>query len=154
MGAIEDFMRDIGADTKGHSGRTLKEHLQGTAALLVQAGAPFEVVLAGMLHSIYGTNAFNHISVPSSERGTVRRKFGRHVERLVYLFHALNRPRAIEDHYDHHRITGESLGVTDAEWEALVLIEYANLVEQKPNRDMTRYPRIKSTWESYVRRNA
>ena len=61
--AIESFVRDK-ADGVGHSGRTFYQHLRGTYDLL--DGAPDYVRLAGLCHSIYGTNAFKRAVIPMS----------------------------------------------------------------------------------------
>jgi hypothetical protein len=106
-----------------HSGRDFYEHLTGVYGILKERGNPEYVCLAGLFHSIYGTNSFKKNAVPRTEAGRalVQGLIGREAEVLVFLFCTSNRPQAFINN------TGG--------WDAPVLrdlleIEYANLLEQ------------------------
>jgi len=133
---IELFVREKAGETR-HSGRTFFEHLMGTYDLLVAQGAPVYVCLAGLCHSIYGTNAFKHASVPASERKSVIDAIGPKAERLAWIFCACRRPMALVDAFVSgepyqviNRHSGEAIDLSRRELLDLLTIEVANLVEQ------------------------
>jgi len=136
--AIESFVRDK-ADGVGHSGRTFYQHLRGTYDLL--DGAPDYVRLAGLCHSIYGTNAFKRAVIPMSMRSAVRDVIGDDAERLAFIFCSCNRPIAliraakqgapyfVLDRHSKRRIDLSPQDLSDLLW-----IEMANLTEQESFR--------------------
>jgi hypothetical protein len=67
-----------------HSNTTLANHLLGVYSLMLQAKAPEHLCLAGLFHSIYGTEFFeNGIII---DRNTVRDYIGKVAEELVFLY--------------------------------------------------------------------
>jgi hypothetical protein len=79
----------------------LGQHLIGTYDLLVAAGCDIDVATAGALHSLYGTDKYQRVTIlpTTEERRRIRERFGERAERLAYLFHACNRishPKSIE----------------------------------------------------------
>jgi hypothetical protein len=139
-----------------HSGRTLAAHLMGTAALLDRAGYPQRVVLGGLFHSIYGTNAFKKKSLPLSRREKVKAVIGPEAERLACLFCSIDRPKAIREAMSDLRRWGGAVGTfvsvrTSARArlplrfqtiEDLAAIEVANLIEQGSYRDYPEFSEI------------
>ena len=113
-----EFLSSLDADQTPHSGRTLFEHLKGVHDLLRDWGNDEDVCLAGLYHSIYGTNTFKHQSLKERER--LVEKIGDHAEFLVYCFSTKDRPlfESVEDPV----IRGQ-----------LMEIEAANLYEQGGN---------------------
>jgi hypothetical protein len=107
------------AEVIRHSRRTLYTHLAGTHALLEAWGNPAPVCAAGLFHSIYGTNAFQHWAWSIADRDTIRELIGEEAEGLVYLFATMKRPAAfcVKPDTPVLRILRE--------------IEAANLLEQK-----------------------
>jgi hypothetical protein len=88
------LLEEIGVSETDHlAGRSLAEHLTATFEILADWGAPEEVTLAGLFHSVYGTEAFDHPSLPPDglSRLRVRYAIGTAAERLVYMFCALER---------------------------------------------------------------
>jgi len=77
--------------------RDLMTHLRATYELLVSWEAPEPVALAGLFHSIYGTDAFEHACLLPGERTEVRMVIGEDAERLAYLFCALERDEFLAD---------------------------------------------------------
>jgi hypothetical protein len=119
------FLDDIGASKVRHSGATLLTHLVGTHELLRQWGCPDHVCLAGLFHSIYGTNVFEH-KLMDRDRYSRERLWdliGSHAEELVYLFATSDRPRAWFD-----GSLDDSVGTPTLR--KLREIEAANLLEQ------------------------
>lgn len=139
---IEAFLLRSGAQNLPHSGRTLLAHLQGTHRLLGAWGNPPDVALAGMFHSVYGTNAFRHVTVALPQRDEVRELIGEAAEALAYIFCSIDRPHAITSTAARadgnvaasieikHRRLDLSLPVTRTQLCQLVEIEAGNLIEQ------------------------
>lgn len=143
---IDTFLRDRTAGIK-HSGRTLYDHLKGTYDLLSGMEALEHVRLAGLFHSIYGTNVFRTQAV--SDRNEVREVIGHRAERLVYIFCSCNRPRELIDasHRDSHTVVdrhdGKVITLTPQDMCDLLTIEYANLTEQN---SMQLVPQVRDAW--------
>ncbi len=115
---LRAFLISLDANKTPHSGRTLYEHLKGVHDLLRDWDNEDHVCLAGLFHSIYGTNTFKHQSM--SDRGALIRMIGVRAELLVHYFATKDRPffNSIEDK-DVRR--------------NLLEIEAANLLEQGGN---------------------
>lgn len=67
------FLRHHGADAMGHSHQTLLAHLCGTYALLHAWGQPAHVCDAGLFHSVYGTEVYRQVALPTTLRPEVKR---------------------------------------------------------------------------------
>jgi hypothetical protein len=133
---IESFLR-AQTESVRHSGRTLFEHLKGTHDLLQRHGAAEHVCLAGLFHSIYGTNIFRHEAVPVSERRHIAELIGPKAEVLAYIFCSCNRPRALLEAVKrgppYHVVNwrdGEIILLSQAGMIDLLEIEAANLEDQ------------------------
>jgi hypothetical protein len=113
-----EFLLKLDADKTRHSGRTLFEHLKGVHDLLRDWDNPTDVCLAGLFHSIYGTNTFKHQSL--SDRGALIDMIGVKAELLVYHFSTKDRPMFA------------SIDANDIRTK-LIEIETANLFEQGGN---------------------
>jgi hypothetical protein len=135
------FLAARGAGERPHSGRNLLAHLAGTWRLLAQWGNPDSVCLAGLYHSVYGTNAFQHETLPLAERAAVQGLAGVEAEALAYVFCCVARPRALlraayaigdqaEARLSHRRLPAQQLPVSRAQLRALLELEAANLLEQ------------------------
>lgn len=134
-----------GAMQAAHSGRTLFDHLLGTYNLLIQWGQPQAVCLAGLFHSIYGTNAFLRQSLQASQRAELQVVIGIEAEALAWLFCNIDRPRAIlrglqqgttdkavelDRRRDQQATPTPTMPATPLQVQALAEIECANLIEQ------------------------
>jgi hypothetical protein len=139
----DDFLISVGTRETPHSGRTLYEHLRGTRDLLSRWGCEEDACLAGLYHSIYGTNAFRRASMDAGNRDQVRRVIGADAEKLVYLFHILERPMALVESLDtfmsFNRKTGEEVDLEEDDLRKLIEIECANLLEQRSGRRFFEY---------------
>lgn len=98
-----------------HTGRTLREHLDGTANILRHWCCSEDVILAGLYHSVYGTVSYKTIT--TSNRDLIRETIGYHAEQLVFEFCKTKYPR-MQNFITHKN-------------KELILIECANLMEQK-----------------------
>lgn len=120
-----EYLTQKGAGEASHSGRTLLVHLCGTYDLLKKQGEREAVCLAGLFHSVYGTTAYQHVTVPLEQRQEVRSLIGIEAEQIVFEFCSLDRPSCF--------LTGQ-LRNRD-----LLAIEIANLQEQGSTKFLPAY---------------
>lgn len=94
-GSINDILKYLNAraaDGLPHgNARSLNEHLRGTLKILSHWRQPKDVLAAGLLHSIYGTDVYRQELVPISERDRIKEIAGASAERLIFLFGSLRR---------------------------------------------------------------
>lgn len=109
----------------------------GTAALLRQWQRPITEVLAGLCHSLYGTEAFKPKLLDLEQRNKLEEVVGVRVERLVYLFGVMDR-RSFWQGLDtscRHSLkafnTFHNHRLLDGEWESLLHLMLANAIDQK-----------------------
>ena len=117
------FLTDIGCGYLPHSGRTLYDHLLGTANILKEFKRPEYEVKAGLFHSIYGTDIYKLSKRLDINRQSIVDVIGEKAEQLAYLFCTLD-PRTekiINGNIDKKYI------------DSLRWIEYANIKEQTPS---------------------
>lgn len=81
-----DLLTELAVDEAAHSGGSLLEHLVGTCRLLEDWGNPPQVCVAGLFHSIYGTQFYRNRSADLGERERIRKAIGEEAEELAYLF--------------------------------------------------------------------
>lgn len=86
-----EFLIQLGADRIRHTDCTLLDHLVALHRDLAAWESPEEVCMAGLFHSIYGTQNFHHASITLDRRDEVRGLIGKRAENLVYLYRALDR---------------------------------------------------------------
>jgi hypothetical protein len=142
MEDLRAFLEVQGCFAVGHSGRTLGTHLMNTCELVISLGGGASAALAGGLHSIYGTNAFDKTTLPYAARAEIAARFGARAEYLAYLFSRINRPRDIETGLTADRKTRARIEISADDLHDLRLIEAANLLEQ--GYDLTRFPTIEA----------
>jgi hypothetical protein len=135
-----DLLRDLRVDEISHFDRPLRDHLVGCFSLLDCWGAPSHVCVAGLFHSIYGTETFKRAAAAATDRPRIRDVIGSAAEELVYLFSFGDRRRLLLDNgMPPHSWTSHSgderAEIDDETLGWLVLIEAANFVEQLPHLD-------------------
>jgi len=79
-----DFLHSLGTDNVEHSGEGFFAHLVAVYRDLKKWGADDDVCLAGMFHSIYGTEKFSNFGLPIERRDELRDLIGERAERLAY----------------------------------------------------------------------
>lgn len=108
-----------------HSDSTYIDHCVGIYNILKKLNCSEEICLAGLYHSIYGTEYFKLGQTQSRE--TIQNLIGINAERLVHIFCELR---------DRHTVIETNrFGFDKQTHRALVLIEYANLKEQASRID-------------------
>jgi len=136
------FLRQLELQTVGHSRRTLLDHLVSTSRLLSDWGCSETICLAGLFHSIYGTESFQYEHARHVTRENIRSVIGVDAERLAWLFGMGTKEsiwRGLRDQAAArtarvptltHRVTGEQLQCADREFLGLACILVANALDQ------------------------
>jgi hypothetical protein len=119
----EAFLREHTRGTR-HSGREFFAHLKGVHDLLRDWGNSEHVCVAGLFHSIYGTQYFKHRCLPLNRRAELAALIGVEAECLVYEFCTCDRARLRDPQ--------------------LLEIEAANLIEQGGMSQETRRRLLRS----------
>lgn len=127
---ILDFLNEIGATGTQHlAGRMLEEHLLATWRILHDWRCPQAVCIAGLYHSVYGTDHFDTACLGPADRPRVRAVIGEDAERLAYLFGAMVREPFYADPTMNplqSRFDDGPLDITEEERRALCDIFLAN----------------------------
>jgi hypothetical protein len=153
---LTDYLVGLGTDKVPHSQTPFLAHLIGVYRDLKDWGAPEHLVLAGLFHSIYSTEAFQRFGLPLEKRGEVRELIGERAERLAYVNCALTResldasvaaaarPRLWD------RFRDAPLEVSEEEFRELITLHLCDRLEQvgrTRNWDFRR-----EAWEHMARR--
>lgn len=130
-----DYLESVGTDAIEHTHGTLRAHLRGTYDLLAGWGSPEPVCLAGLFHSVYGTEKFQITTIPLEERSGVRERIGTQAERLVHLYALLRRTSLYENldrgwPYSVALRDGGRESLTGDEFVGLMTLDLANRLEQ------------------------
>lgn len=134
------LLEEIGAEDVDHPRGTLADHLRGTYDILKAWGCSTDVTLAGLYHSVYGTDVFKTVALAPDARDKVVAAIGEDAERLAYVYCALVR----ESLYDNLRTGGPPYRVRNRrdhtpidlsldEYAKIVTIDFANRLEQMPH---------------------
>ncbi|MDQ1833644.1 cyclophane-containing peptide 2OG-Fe(II) oxygenase YhhC [Massilia scottii] len=128
------FLRQQGAATVPHSDGSFLDHLKGVERILDRWGAPLEVRLAGLLHSVYGTEGF--ATTATVEPAQVEALVGPAAAQLVALFCGMTPASLVDSVAAHHpalcKRDGSALGAAQDQLDALLLMYLANMAEQLP----------------------
>lgn len=135
---LDDYYRFLlarGAGEIDHYGRPLLAHLKGTFELLRQWRNPDEVCVAGLFHSVYGTENLTANGLDLSYRPEVQALIGRCSEELALLFCVADRTalltrNALPPYHVVRHDSGETVPISPDTLSALVEIGSANLVEK------------------------
>jgi hypothetical protein len=129
-----DFLKDLDTCNIPHSGRSFYEHLCSVEDILKLCRCPEHVSLAGLFHSIYGTNFFN--TDLKIERVEVQKVIGERAEYLAWLFCNAQRPFCWFVGNKIALRNGTAALVDDKTLHELRMIEGANLLEQQLGVDI------------------
>lgn len=89
------FLRERGAWAAAHSADCLGNHLLGTASILVSWRCKRAVWMAGLLHSVYGTQTAPGL-VGDDERQVIAELVGAPAEALVHMYSLIPLPALLE----------------------------------------------------------
>ncbi len=126
---------EAGTKEHPHSGYWLYDHLVGTRDLLAEWGNRHHLVVAGLFHSIYGTQSYKITSVPLERRREVAECIGDQAEALAYVFCVSHRPDFFTQLGSNKPTLKDvahetEISVTSDELQQLIELEVANCVEQ------------------------
>jgi hypothetical protein len=142
---VVEFLRKEGADVP-HTQKSYLGHASNVHRDLKAWGHSDELALAGAVHSIYGTELFRGFTLPLDRRADVQALVGERAEWIAYLNCAIDRayfdaqarktsgPYTILD-----RFTGETVDVSDEDFQDLCVVHLCDWVEQVPRSDMPDY---------------
>lgn len=132
---LRGYLDNIGLADVQHTHDDLLSHLVGTYKELAALNLPEHVPLAGLFHSIYGTEGFPRQSVPLARRDEIRNLIGAEAEQLVYRYSAMSYASLqrsvdtgqllLEDRFEQ-----KPMPLTKQAFEELLWIKLADAVEQ------------------------
>lgn len=139
---VEALLRELNTDAHAHTDGTLLDHLRGTHKLLAIWGNEPDVCLAGLFHSIYGTQSYNMQSASIDDRLRIRKAIGMRAERLAFLFCVSRRAQFFDEISKEasslfDRIHEEHIPVSQEDLRDLIEMEVANYVEFIPRTPFT-----------------
>jgi hypothetical protein len=136
---MTDFLLSLGSEQVAHSGKSYLAHVIGVFRLMESQGCSEELCRAGMFHSVYGTQSFQHFKLPLERRPELRVLIGERAERLAYLNCAMGREsldeavkRGAEPFCILDRLTGEEVSLTSDDFDDLCRIHLYDWLEQVP----------------------
>ena len=136
---LTDYLIGLGAKEVVHTEKTYLAHVIGVYRLMEACGCTEELCLAGLFHSIYGTELFQRFGLPLARRPEVRALIGERAERLAYLNCAMDRgtldgvldqtegPYRIVD-----RLTGKEVHLSGDDFDDLCRVHLYDWLEQIP----------------------
>ncbi len=136
---LTDFLVAEGIDKIPHTKKSYLGHLIAVHRLMQSEGCSEDACLAGMFHSVYGTQRFQGFKLPLERRQEIRDLIGERPERLAYLNCAMDRatfdsvigqpegPYRFRD-----RITGETVEMSKEDYDDLCRVHLYDFLEQIP----------------------
>jgi hypothetical protein len=130
-----DLLSELSTDESAHSGDSLSRHLKGTHDLLAKWDNPNDVCVAGLFHSIYGTQYYKVQSASFSDRERIADVIGPASEELAFVFCTTDRLGFFSEAGQvspmlTNATSNKSVPVSVETLSALIEIEVANFVEQ------------------------
>ncbi len=134
---LTNFLVEIGIEDIPHTKKSYLAHLIATYKLLEAQGFSRDACLAGMFHSIYGTEKFQGFTLPLERRAEVRALIGDRAERLAYVNCAMDRAsfdRVVDQvngpYRFVNRITGAPVELSQADFDDLCRVHLYDWLEQ------------------------
>jgi hypothetical protein len=134
-----DFLVDLGVEKIPHTSKTYLGHLIAVCRFMEAQGCDEELCLAGLFHSIYGTERFQGFTLSLQRRAELRALIGERAERLAYLNCAMDRASfdlALQNNAEPlrftDRITGEEVRLSRQDFDDLCRVHLYDWLEQVP----------------------
>lgn len=133
-----DFLTTHGASETEHSGYNFLSHLKGTFEILKDWEQSDRVCVAGLFHSVYGTEVFVDTLIPSDLRPVVSKLIGDDAEQLTYYFgimdreHFVGQLNSVGSFHIKNRQTNMICDLSQNEFRDLCHIYVANRLEHHP----------------------
>lgn len=142
------FLTGLGIEEIPHSSKTYLGHLVAVHHKLAEWDCGEDVCLAGLFHSIYGTEIFQGFKLEIGRRGELAELIGARAERLAWVNCFVDRTTLDEaaqsatgPYVVRHRETGESIELTESEFDDLCRVHLADFLEQVPRSKWWDYRR-------------
>ncbi len=138
-------LESLGTGDTPHHGGSLRDHLEGTYAILCEWRARDALRLAGLFHSIYGTQLFEVATVSRGRRSEIAALIGEEAEAIVYLFSVTDRAEYFRGH-----APGAEVSLTDHVARRAVRVApatLADLIEIHVANDVEVFPRLRDSIE-------
>jgi hypothetical protein len=147
-----DFLVQLGTANVPHTEQTFLVHLIGVYRFIKERGCEEPLCLAGLFHSIYGTEGFQGFSLPLERRDEVQSLIGQRAERLAYLNCAMERA-SFDENLDHDgpyrlidRFTGKQIEMSQQGFDDLCRVHLYDWLEQLPRCKLWEYRRRSYRW--------
>lgn len=140
--SLLDYLSGLGIEKVPHTQKNYLGHLVAVYRFVKEQGCEEDVCLAGLFHSIYGTESFQGFKLPLESRPELRTMIGDRAERLAYWNCAMLRqsfddavargtpPFTITD-----RITGKPVELTAQDFDDLCRVHLYDWLEQVPRSE-------------------
>jgi len=137
------YLRQLGIEDLIHTGsKSYLGHLVAVSRDLERWGCDETVSLAGLFHSIYGTERFRRFQLPLEKRAEVRELIGERAEQLAYWNCAMDRAsfdQAVQQQAGPYciidRITRDSIELTEQDLLDLCRVHLFDWLEQAPRAE-------------------
>ena len=135
--SLKAYLLSLGTSNIAHTNGDFLSHLVGVYHYLEQWGCSERVMLAGLFHSLYGTQAFQNFSLSKENRHEIRALIGESAERLVFIYCAMTyksmRASVLSDGKPQlwDRFSDRPLDVTEQEFTDILWIKLADILEQE-----------------------
>lgn len=131
-----DFLQSLDTKDIPHTGGGFFDHLVAVYRDLRSWGYEEPVFLAGLFHSIYGTEGFRDFTLPFERRDEVRRLIGENAERIAFINCVMDRTtfdglvRDGGERRVRNRVTREWITMTELEFHDLRVVHLCDWLEQ------------------------
>ena len=134
---LTDYLVGIGVDDIEHTDKSYLAHLIAVCRGLDRWGCEEHVCLAGLFHSIYGTELFQGFTLPFEKRDEVRKLIGERAEYLAWTNCVLDRTVFDNSHTQtegpwqmRNRLNGEPIVMDETEFNELSVMHLWDWLEQ------------------------
>lgn len=138
METILENLERFGISNTTHSKKTLISHLRGTYEILKKWDCENYICMAGLCHSIYGTESFSIAPATLDNREFMKTLIGQEAEELTYLFGAHQKESlwknldSVDVFSVHDRFLNRPLVIPSKSLSDLITLTLANWLEQRP----------------------
>jgi len=125
-------------DSFSHTDEGLISHLKGTYDILETWDCDEYLCVAGLCHSIYGTESYRNRPIDLSERRDIQEIIGVEAEEMAYFFGAHEKDslwanlQREKEFKINDRLNSKEIYLSEEQLKALITLTLANWLEQRP----------------------
>ena len=145
---LTDYIISLGAAEISHSDKSYLAHAIGVHSDMKAWDGTPELCRAALFHSIYGTQGFQGFTLPLERQPELRALIGDYAEKIAYLNCFMDRDsldaqliQADGPYTIIHRLTGDALVLSKAEYDDLIRLHLCDWLEQAPRAHRWDYRR-------------